>query len=45
VGEDGGVAGWVELDGDAAACEDRIPVDLAGTYGVGSFVAAYPRLA
>ena len=45
VGEYGGVAGWVELGGDAAAGEDRIPDDLPGTGGVGPFVAAYPRLA
>ena len=44
-GEYGGVAGWVELGGDAAAGEDRIPGDLPGTGGAGPFVAAYPWLA
>src|SRR6478672_13958652 len=43
VGKCGGVAGWVELGGDAAAGEDRVPGELPGT-GVGPFVAAYAGL-
>ena len=39
----GGVADRVELGGDAAAREDRVPGDLPGS-GVGPFVAACPGL-
>jgi hypothetical protein len=43
VGECGGVASRVELGGDAAAGEDRVPGELPGT-GVGPLVAACPGL-
>src|SRR5690348_12962596 len=43
VGECAGVAGGVELGGDAAAREDRVPGELPGT-GAGPFVAARPGL-
>src|SRR6185437_6919609 len=43
VGECGGIADWVELGGDAAAREDRVPGELPGT-GAGPFVAARPGL-